>query len=53
MTLSEFIKKLQDIEANGHGDKPVKLADWSECYGRPNESAAENIAVSHGDVVIG
>lgn len=53
MILSAFIKRLQEIEAQRHGDKPVKLADWNEGYAKPNESAAEDITVNNDDVVIG
>lgn len=53
MTLSAFIKRLQEIEAEGHGELPVKIADWSENYVRPNESAAEDIEVRQSAVVIG
>jgi len=36
MTLSEFIKKLQVIEAAGAGDVPVVVADWPEGYEFPS-----------------
>ena len=51
MQLSDFIKKLQAIEAEGHGDLPVVLSDWNEGYAKPNESAAEDIAVGHIEYV--
>ena len=48
MTLSEFIKKLQAIEAAGSGDVPVVVADWPEGYEFPSEEAAEKITLGTG-----
>ena len=41
MKLSEFIKVLQDLEAEGYGELPVCLADWNEGYEAPSEIAVE------------
>ena len=49
MKLSEFIKKLQTLEAEGNGELPVCLSDWGESYRSPNEQAAEVIEVCDGE----
>jgi hypothetical protein len=53
MTLSEFIQRLQLLEQQGHGEKPVAVADWSEAYSRPSQQVAETIEVYERQVVIG
>ena len=45
MQLSDFIKKLQAIEAEGHGDLPVVLSDWAEGYDHDSETVAEVMSV--------
>lgn len=37
MNLSEYIKALQKLEADGWGEFPVCLADWSESFAVPQE----------------
>lgn len=46
MTLSEFIEKLSLLEAEGNGDLPVALADWTDhgCE-PPREDKAEKIGL--------
>jgi hypothetical protein len=37
MKLSEYIKKLQQLESQGYGDLVVCISDWSEGYADPAE----------------
>lgn len=43
MKLTKFIKKLQEIEAEGNGDCPVCIADWYYDRLLPNEYYARKI----------
>ena len=45
MNLSDFIRKLQEIESQGKGDLPVVLEDWTEGYATASEEICERISV--------
>ena len=45
MTLSEFIVKMQNLEAAGHGDLQVSIADWNEMYAQPSISATNDFCI--------
>lgn len=45
MTLNEYIKKLQELQQQGFGELPVKLADWNEGYADPSMNMAGKVRV--------
>ena len=45
MILTDYIKMLQKLEADGYGTLTVRVDDWNEEYSRPSEDQAEIVVV--------